>query len=247
MNRYLVPVSAAGLGVVLLAGCGGPSAGTPSAASASRTSSSSSPVASPSASSPAPASPPSRAQLEDILLQPEDFPAGSIGNPRNHTNAVVSDAEKALCVGVPNPDAALYTNAKSYDFSFPDESPIVLSTAKSYASQGSVDEFVAMVRSPKFSHCYEQFMRQGIGADGSLEELSVKITPGSAGGPANVVATGTSTIKMKGQPAISLSLAFISGPLTTAHVIANGMDGEPVPAADMGPLVAAVANRAAKG
>jgi hypothetical protein len=241
MNKRLVPLCAAGVGAVLLAGCGGQSADTPSKAGASRTSSASSPVASPSASAP------TRAHLEDILLQLTDLPSGSESRPNTPSGDATAQAEKASCVGVRVPDAQTDSNAVSDDFAFPGRDVIVTSSGRGYPSQSSVDEYVAMVQSPKFSHCYELLLQRGARADRTFEEVSVSVIPGSAGGPANVFATGTSVVKMTGQAPVTLNLAFIRGPLMTAEIIANGMNGAPVPSSQMEPLVAAVANRAAQG
>ena len=78
--------------------------------------------------------------------------------------------------------------------------------------------------------------------------VSVKVTPGSAGGPANVVATGVATARITvGGTAVEvyLSNTYIVGPL-----IAAGIDsfsaGAPIPTSLMNSLIAAVANRAAR-
>ena len=84
---------------------------------------------------------------------------------------------------------------------------------------------------------------------GTIESASIKIAPGSAGGPANVVATGTGTVKvgMNGQQVpVYLTVTFITGPLIEAEVDAENV-GTPVPASVVNPLVATVATRAAKG
>lgn len=185
-----------------------------------------------------------------ILLQRSDVPAGSEATPHGSPGGkdVTIQAEKARCVGVRNTQAEMDSNAHSDDFAFPGGSVIVVSSAISYPSQSSVDQYVAMVTSPKFSRCYEQAMRSGAGPESAFEDSSVKITAGSGGGPSNVVATGASTVRMSGQSKpVFLSLAFISGPLMTAEVVANGMNGTPVPASQMQALVRTVATRAAKG
>jgi hypothetical protein len=165
---------------------------------------------------------------------------------RPDRNVVTGEAEKARCVGVRNTDTEIDSNANSEDFAFPGGGGVVTSSAKSYLSQSDVDGYVAMVHSPKFSGCYEQMMRKSGGPGDTLEQLSVNITSGSDGGPTNVVATGASTVKVNGQP-MAISLAFISGPLMTAEVIATGMNGTPIPTSQMDELVTAVATRAAKG
>jgi hypothetical protein len=66
--------------------------------------------------------------------------------------------------------------------------------------------------------------------------VSVKITPGSAGGPANVVATGGGTIKIRvgGQHSVYyLRFAYITGPLILAEVDAENV-GIPRPGTPVG-------------
>jgi len=86
-------------------------------------------------------------------------------------------------------------------------------------------------------------------AGSTVDSASIKITPGSAGGPANVVATGTGIVKVtvSGQQVpIYLTVAFITGPLIEAEVDTENSDA-PVPASVVSPLVTAMATRAAKG
>lgn len=263
--RHLIPVCAAEVGIVLLAGCGGSSANIRPTATPSTASSSSSPVASPPASesTPSESTPsdqtradqtrahPTRAQLEGILLQAADLPPGSEGRPKKPVIDANAEAKLAACAGgqksVADILADIDSNAVSADFAFPGRGVFVTSSGRGYGSPRSVDDYVAMVQSPKFSQCFAQGIRDGAATDDPFEELAVKITPGSAGGPANVVATGTGTFTSKGAMAVFVSIAFIRGPLMTAEVYANGANGKPVPAAQMESLVGAVAERAAKG
>ena len=76
--------------------------------------------------------------------------------------------------------------------------------------------------------------------------MSVKVTPGSAGGPANVVGTGVGTIKIsvRGEyGVVCLRVAYITGPLIWAEVDAQNT-GAPVPAPLWESQVWAVADRA---
>jgi hypothetical protein len=101
--------------------------------------------------------------------------------------------------------------------------------------------------------CYQQLVKKELGASlpagATIESESFTFTPGSAGGPANVVATGTGTVKVRlsgQQVPLYLNVAFITGPLIQAEVDAENV-GTPVPASVVNALVAAVAARAAKG
>jgi hypothetical protein len=86
-------------------------------------------------------------------------------------------------------------------------------------------------------------------AGATVESVSIKIKPGSAGGPTNVVANAAGTIKvsMSGQQVVLyLTNTFITGPLIEAVVETDNV-GRPVRASLVKSLVASVANRAAEG
>ena len=110
-----------------------------------------------------------------------------------------------------------------------------------------------MLHSSKLSGCFEQMIKKQLAsslpAGSTIESTSINITPGSGGGPSNVVATGTGTIKVKAsgqEVAVYLTVAFITGPLIEAEVDAQNV-GSPVPASVMNSLVSTVATRAAQG
>lgn len=117
----------------------------------------------------------------------------------------------------------------------------IYSSAISFRSQRDIDDNVAMLRSPKLANCFAQL--KWFGQSGSF-----KITPGSAGGPANVIANATGNVKVgeQGQVTFYISAAYITGPLIQADVSAVSA-GPPVPVSVMRLLAAAVASRAAKG
>ena len=243
-------VAVAGLGsvVAVLAGCSSSSSKTTtSTAAGSLSSSSRTAAASPSAS------PASAAQLAKIVLQPGDFPQGWEPKPYEpDPNASAADAEFHKCLGVPSSDADQVAEANSDDFDQGDAE--ISSAAYSFRSQSAVDADVAGLHSAKAAPCLEQEMTKlfasgGLPAGATLESVSFKITPGSAGGPANVVATGAGTFKVSGSGLSVtgyLNVAFITGPLIEADVTSDNI-GAPVPTSVMDPLVAAVADRAAQG
>jgi hypothetical protein len=127
---------------------------------------------------------------------------------------------------------------------------VIVSSADSYRSQSDVDADVALYHSQKLPPCLEQMKDLLIPPAGvTIESASIKITPGWAGGPANVAVTGTGTVKVlvNGQQVpLYTTFAFITGPLIEAWVSAWS-GGAPVPASVIDPLVAKVATRAAKG
>jgi hypothetical protein len=228
--------------IVLLTGCGSSSSTTGSGTASSP----SSPAASPSVS------PATRPQLEAIVLQTGDVPTGWTSKPYEaNPTADADEAALATCVGVPSTADHKVADANSADFALGDAS--ISSSATSYQSQSDLDVDVAMLNNPKLSPCYDQMLKKGLAAslpDGStLESASFTVTPGSAGGPANIIATGagTGTVTVSDQKVtFFVSVAFITGPLMEATVN-NFSIGEPFPAAVEKSLFAAVATRAAKG
>ncbi len=208
--------------------------------------SSGSPVSS---SSPATSAPASLSQLEKIVLQPADLPSGWKGAPyQPDPNDSANNAAMVQCVGARNTDSDKAAEAHSDSFALGDAS--ISSSASSYRSQSDLDSDIAMLNSPKISPCFEQMMKKQLAASlpagGTIESASIKITPGSAGGPANVVAMGTGTIKVQvsgQQVPVYLTVAFITGPLIEAEVDTENV-GAPVPASVVNPLVATVATRA---
>ena len=234
-GRHLVRAATAGLGVVLLAGCGASPSATISTAI-------SSPV--PTASS--------RPQLKAMVLRETDFPVGWQGTPyQADPGAAADSAALVRCVGTRNTDGNVFAQAHSPSFALGNAT--VSASAFSFRSQRDVDSDVAMQHSAKLPRCYEQLLKKKVA--GSLpagvvfESASVKITHGSAGDPANVVGTlkGTIGIRANGrQSAMFVTIAFITGPLIEAEV--DTVSGpKPLPEALVKSLVAMVAARATMG
>ncbi len=238
--KRLLGVCAAGCVVAVLAACSSSSPKSPSASGGS-----------PATSAPA-ATPASLSQLQKIVFQPADLPSGWKGTPyQPGPNDSASNAALVKCVGGRNTDSDKVAEAHSDDFALGDAS--ISSSATSYRLQSDLDADMAMLHSPKLSPCFEQTTKKQLAASlpagGTIESASIKITPGSAGGPANVVATGTGTIKVQvngQQVPVYLTVAFITGPLIEAEVDTENI-GTPVPASVVNPLVATVATRAVKG
>lgn len=198
------------------------------------------------------AKPASLSQLKKIVLQPADLPSGWKGTAyQADPNDSANDAALMRCVGARDTDGDRVAEANSDNFDL--GAAEISSSASSYRSQSDLVSDVAMLHSPKLSTCFGQMMNKQLAASlpagGTTESTSIKITPGSAGGPANVVATGTGTIKVQvdGHQVLAyLTVAFITGPLIEAEVDTENV-GKPVPASVVNPLVATVATRAAKG
>ena len=232
--------------VALLAGCGSTSSKTTtSTAAGSLTPSSSSPTSAAPSASPA-----SESQLAKIALQPSDLPADWTPTPYEaEPGDTAAQAAVLRCLGLLSTASDQVAEAHSV-FTLGDAT--VSSSARSYRSQSAVDANVAALHSSKASPCLEQQVKQllppQLPAGATLESVSVKITPGSASDPANVVATGGGTVKISvgGQHAVVyLRVAYITGPLILAEVDAENVD-IPAPAPQWESLVSAVADRAAQ-
>jgi hypothetical protein len=196
--------------------------------------------------------PASLSRLKKIVLQPGDLPAGWKGTPyQPDPRDAANQAAMVDCVGARNTESDKVAEAHSDDFALGDAS--IHSSATSYRSQSDLDTDVAILHSPKVSSCYDHLVKTQLAASlpagTTIESASIKITPGSTGGAANVVATGAGTVDVSlGGQHVSLYLtaAFIVGPLIQAEVDAENV-GTPVPASVVNAMVGTVANRAANG
>jgi hypothetical protein len=243
----------AGLAAVLVIAAGGTAYVLAGHGSRHSPVSSSSPAASASTHPAAPAATPaSLAQLKKIVLQAADLPPGWKGTPyQADPNTPDENAAMTKCLGVRNTYGDKVAEADSENFSLGNAT--ISSSATSYRSQSDLDADVAMLHSPKLSACFGQLLTKQLAASlpagTTIQSASIKITPGSAGGPANIVATGTGTVKVQAnglEIPIYLTVAFITGPLIESEVDAENVNA-PVPASVVQPLVALVATRASKG
>jgi hypothetical protein len=246
-GKRLLGVGAVGCGIAMLVACGSSTSKTASTSSGSRPASSNSTASTPSSAAPA-----SLAQLKKIVLQPADLPPGWKGTPHQpDPSDAAYQAALMKCVGARNTDGDTVAVADSEDFALGDAS--IASSADSYRSQSDVDTDTATLHSPNYAPCDEQLGKKQLAtslpAGATIESASIKITPGSAGGPANVVGTETGTVKVSvngQQVPVYLTLTYITGPLIEAEVDAENV-GAPVPPSVVNALVATVATRAAKG
>jgi hypothetical protein len=215
--------------------------------------SSPSPVSSSSPAVPTPTvTPASLSQLKKIVLQPAELPPGWKAAPHQaDPNEAADDAPMYKCFGMRNTDSDKVAEASSDDFSLGNAS--IFSSASSYRSQSDLDAAIAMLHSPKFSSCIGTTLTKqltaSLPAGATVQPVSVKITPGSAGGPANIIATADYSFKVEGngqEIPFRMTSAFITGPLIEAEVDTLTTDA-PVPASVIKPLAAAVATRANKG
>ena len=244
-TKRLLGLCAVGCIVAVLAACGSSSPSGPSASTSDPVSSSNPPTPTPAAT------PASLSQLEQIVLQAADLPSGWQGKPyQPDPNDAANNAAFDTCVGTPNTDSDKVAEAHSDNFG--QGLAIISSSATSYRSQTDLDAGVTMLHSPKVSPCFAQLIKTQAAASlpgARIESASINITPGSAGGPPNVVATGAGTIsvQLNGQQlAVYATVAFITGPLIEAELVTESVSA-PVPAAVVNPLVARMAGRAVAG
>jgi hypothetical protein len=184
------------------------------------------------------------------VLQPADFPAGWARKPYEaDPNEAAEDAALARCLGA-SLKSDRVAEVHSDDFALGEAG--FSSSAGGYRSQSAVDSHVVALRGSKASLCYEQLLKQTIAtalpAGSTIDSVSFKLTPGSAGGPANVVETGAGAFKfsVSGVPVVAnVRVAFIIGPLIQTEVTGFNV-AVPVSASLMDSLVAAVAKRAAR-
>ena len=154
--------------------------------------------------------------LAALLVQPSDLPAGwKVSPPSSTADDQAEKAAMVACVGGKNTaDDRLSRAEKDYDQGNND----ITSNAQLMKSQADVAADTALLRSPKINSCYEQMARQQIGgslpAGDKLGAVNFTVTPGSNGGPKNLVAIGhgTVTITVSGQTVtVYVEVAFITG------------------------------------
>jgi hypothetical protein len=195
--------------------------------------------------------PPSHATLAGIPVLQSDLPAGWKGTPStDRAGEATASAQMDRCVGAQD------TTADQVDAAYADDytqgNATISSNAKAFKSQADVARDTALLSSPKVGPCYEQVLRgrltQQLPENATIDNVSVHITPGSDGGPANLEATGAATIKLTAQGqhlSLFADIAFISGPLVEAQVSFEDI-GEHIPEALQRSVINAVAKRAAQ-
>jgi hypothetical protein len=229
-----------------------------SSAPASSAVASSSTPAVPATSTPATSAPPSAsasassdltAPLKAIVLQPIDLPDWTSSPSTPDPNSDAENAALAKCVAQPDTSPDQLAQYDSPDYS--SGSATISSSASSYKSQTDLTTDIAILKSPKISTCYDALVRSqapnSLPPGTTLDSVAIVITPGAAGGPANVVAAGAGKVAISqgGQSAeVFLHVAGITGPLIEAEVDFENV-GAPVPATIRAATIAKVAARAA--
>jgi hypothetical protein len=204
----------------------------------------------PPSSAPPAADPPATPQLTAIALQPADLPAGwTASAPDPDPNGAAESATQAKCVGGRDNYSDETGESNSDDYSLDDAT--ISSDVTSFRSQADVADDIAILKSPKIDACFVRMFESEAGTlpqGTSFDSASVLITPGSAGGPSNVVGTGAGKIEISGSAGqiadLYLNFAMITGPSIEAEIDFENL-GSPVPASVRNLLIAKIAARAA--
>lgn len=215
------------------------SSSAPSSSSSSRSDTQSSSSASTSVGSP---------KLTSLTVQASDLPSTWKPTPYEpDPNDAKAQAALLACAGAQNtaPDATGAAHSPDYNLS----NASISSDASSYRSQADVDADKALLANPKIDTCYEKLLRSELGksfpSGTTINGVDVKITPGSGGGPADVVGNGVATVKVAANGksvTVYVNVAFIAGKLTEVEVDFENV-GAPVPAATRAAVIKAVAGR----
>ena len=196
--------------------------------------------------------PPSHATLAGVPVKAGDLPSSWQASPSSpdRSGDAAASAQMRSCVGGRSTRADLVDTVYSDDFT--EGHATISSNAKSYKSQDDIARDTALLKSPKVDTCYEQVLKQllqkTLPATANIGNVSVQITPGSGGGPSNLVATGAASVDLsaQGQQAtVYVDIAFISGPLVEAQVSFESI-GKHVDEALQRQVISAVAERAAE-
>lgn len=194
--------------------------------------------------------PPPTAQLSAIVLQPADLPTGWTGtaNDPDPAGDAADSAALAQCVGGRNtyPDEIGDSNSDDYAL----DNASISSEATSFRSPADLTSDIAIIKSPKIDACYDKLAATEVGgslpAGSTLNSASIVVTPGSAGGPSNVVATAAGRVEVTVGGKVTdlyLNVAFITGPSIEAEIDFTNV-ATPVPASVRAPLIAKIAARA---
>jgi hypothetical protein len=243
---------ATAVALVLVAACSSSGSSGPKGSTVPTGSTGSVGSAEPTASPSPTVTPPSTAQLRKIVLQATDLPGWKATPPDDTSDAPDSaQADLVACVGAANTDADQLANVESNKFDLGDVE--LSASASSYRSPSAVDTDVAILKSPKFLPCIRTQMQEDIAtavpAGSKVGTVSVKFTPGSGTGPANVAGSGQASVPVtvNGQQFTDyVDFVYLTGPLLEVEVDAES-PGAPVPAAVLQAAVKAVAGRAAAG
>jgi hypothetical protein len=222
MPRYGALLAALTAATLTLAGCSSSSTGgSGTTAPASTAAGTSAPPSSAPATS-AGATPPSHAALAAIPVKASDLPSGWKGTAATDTGEQ-TDVAMRRCVGGTDTSADKVDTVNGDDFSLGNAT--ISSNAESYKSESDISADTQLLNNPKVDTCLKQLLQRTLTKDlpsgAKIDTIEFHLTPGSGGGPSNLVATGEGriTVSAQGQQlSVFVSVAFITGPLIEAQV-----------------------------
>jgi hypothetical protein len=235
LRRVLAAVAG---GVLLAGGCSG-GGGTPPATSTTAAVATTAP-------------PPGDRQLQSIVVQAGDLPAGWTAKPAHPpTDRAAADAAYAQCMGIADTDGDQVAMAYSPDFT--NGSLVIASTAASYRTRTAVPVDAAALLNPKASACLLQVGKGRLAASlpkgATIKTDTLKITPGPGSGPANVVATAASSVSYVAaghQLSLNDTIVWLAAPRIEARIDFYSV-GTPINPAVEAAVVAQVAHRVTFG
>lgn len=204
-------------------------------------------------SSAAPTTPagPDASQVQATRLQLGDLPAGWTSGAGNSAD----DGDMQLlesCLGGRDTIADRFVAGGSPTFA-DSSGGIIFSTVAGFRSQRDVDDDTALLADPRAGDCLATAVEQGMDSvpepeGATLGDVSFTVTPGSAGGPSNVVATASGSVPVSATDGrhgtVYLGTVFITGRMTEAEIIFMTVRA-PLPDDVRNAAVAAVAQRVA--
>jgi len=194
--------------------------------------------------------PPAADQVQGTVLQLGDLPAGWAADGENAAeDGDMQDLE--LCLGARDTIPDRFVTQGSPAFSDGSGS-IIYSSVEGFSSQRDVDDDTALLSDPRAADCLKTAVEQGMNsvpepAGATLGAVQVTVTPGSAGGPSNVVATADGSVPVSAtggrHGTVYFGSVFITGRMTEAEILF--MSVRPFPDDVRAAAVAAVAQRVA--
>ncbi|HEX3538929.1 MAG TPA: hypothetical protein VHT75_00675 [Acidimicrobiales bacterium] len=186
-------------------------------------------------------------QLQAIIVQPGDLPAGWKPVPVAPTSPHAADnAPFSRCIGEMDASADRLARA---DNSFATGAAVLTSTASTFASAADVQADTSAITSAKAPDCLTSVVRaqwSGVLPKGAaLKSVSETVTPGAGGGPAAVVATvvGAIVFAASGRTlTVNSEVVYLAAGKLEAQVVFTNAAG-PVSAALVTDVVEKVAAR----
>lgn len=194
---------------------------------------------------------PDAAQVQAALLQLSDLPGGWSAWNGESTDDETMPA-LAACMGARDTSRDRVVVKGTPDL-VDGHGSTIHAMVVSYLSQDDVDTDTAMLADPRASDCFAQVFDDAAAGTtlpegAGLGALSFSLTPGSGGGPADVVASGAGTLPVVApngrRVTVYLDVVFLAGRMTEAELFFLST-GARLPADLRSNAVAAVAQRVA--